>query len=176
MEYSNIDKVIAEFYSYLPLGNNYYDSVHGFHFEFKENEEIKKFLIDEGILIDWGDQGKHILSKKGIEIIETHKSILTFLTNEKQILKQKNEIENAKNQSIIYNAKLSKWKVKTFWFAFFFGIIGGVYSIYSIINSIFKEPDEKRIERIIDQKLQSKRIQDFNTKKSLIKDTLNLKK
>lgn len=59
---------------------------------------------------------------------------------QRKLLKEQQEIaEDLKNQRIKnkYQARLAKWQVKTFWWLFFLGIIGGGYSIYQIAVKIF---------------------------------------
>jgi len=153
-DYEKIDKVITRYFSYLPLGTNFSDSVHDFKFEYKEQLGILKFLVDESILINWGEHGKHILSPKGEEIIKIHGGIEKYFENKKKENEEIIRIKNIKNEKLINDAKISKWQVKTFWYVFIFGLIGGVYAVYSIINSVLGESEEQKIERILEKKLQ----------------------
>ena len=156
MNYQNVDKVIAAFYRYLPHGNNYHDSDEVYKLEYREKDEILKFLKDEQILVIWGDSGKLILSKKGIEIVEIYKGIEEFLDSERQSTREAQKLENAKNQITYSTARLSKWKVRTFPFFFIVSLIGGMYSIFSIIMALTKESDDQKIERMVNEKLKEK--------------------
>jgi len=153
MNYQNVDKVISDFYRYLPHGNNYHDSDAVYKLEYMEKEEILKFLKDEQILVNWGDSGKLIISKKGIEIVEIHKGIMDFLDSERQTAIEEQKLEKAKNQITYFTARLSKWKVRTFPFFFILSLIGGIYSIFSIVTAVTKESEDQKIGRMIDKKL-----------------------
>jgi len=152
MDYEKIDKVIRRYFEHLPFGNNFSDSVRDFKFEFKEQIGILKFLMDNSILLNWGDQGKHILSPKGEDIINIHGGIKEYLNQERKEKENKFRLEKIKNDKLIYDAKLSKWKYHTFWYVFLFGLIGGIYAVYSIIGSVIGDPEEQKIERIIEKK------------------------
>ena len=154
MHSDNVDKVIKRFHSYLPLGNNYSDSVNDFKFEYKEQLGILKFLCDKSILVPWGEHGKHILSDIGEDIVDNYGGIDKYLAHEKEEIAEKKRLEKLKNEKLHFDTKLSKWQVKTFWFVFIFGLVGGFYSVYSIIDSFVGESEEKKIERMLEQKLQ----------------------
>jgi len=130
MDYNIIDKKIELFYGYLPYGNNFSDSTYGL---FKDNHhemyEIRDFLIEQGILENWGNAGKLIISKKGKDAWTEFASIEKYLENcaaVKQIEKQK----------LIYDSKISKWQAKTFWWVFFIGLVGGICGIISLIMKL----------------------------------------
>lgn len=149
----NVDIAINRFYSYLPDGNDYFFAVHDLNFETKEQYEIRKFLIDESIIKDWGIYGKHIISKKGEEIVNVYGGIDKYLEHEQEVRAENIRLDKARHEKIYNDAKLSKWQAKTFWFVFIFGLIGGVYTIYSIIHSAIGESEEQKIERILERKL-----------------------
>jgi len=154
MKNTDIDKVIERFNSFLPHGANYYDSTYDFDFEEIENDTILKFLVDNDILVEWGEYDKHILSPKGKAVFFFFCGIDKFLTHEKEESAEKNRVECLKNEKLFFDAKLSKWKVKTFWIIFIFGLFGGFYSIYSIIHSIVVgESEDLKIERTLEKKL-----------------------
>ena len=153
MNSDSIDKVINLFYSYRPYGNNFSDSVHGFKFEYKEQNEILKFLVDKSILEPWGEHGKHILSNIGVEIVDNYGGIDKYLEHEKAEKAERNRLEKLKNEKLYLDTKLARWQVKTFWYVFIFGLFGGFYSMYSMIDSFVGESEEQRIERILENKL-----------------------
>jgi predicted transcriptional regulator len=47
--------------------------------------------------------------------------------NEEEFIKQKEK------DKLIYETKLARWQVKTFWYLFFLAIIGGIFGIISLI-------------------------------------------
>lgn len=114
MNNSNVDIVINRFYSYLPNGNDYFMAVHDLKFDTKEEYEIRKFLIDESIIKDWGTYGKHIISKKGEEIVKVYGGIEKYLEHEKAVLDENIRLDKARREKIYNDAKLSKWQAKTF--------------------------------------------------------------
>ena len=155
MNSDSIDKVINLFYGLLPFGSNFSDAVYNFKFEYKDQHSIKKFLVDKYILEELGE-GKHILTQIGREIVEIYGGIDKYLSHEKAENEENIRLDKAKHEKIYNDAKLSKWQIKTFWYVFIFGLIGGFYSIYSIINSFVGESEEHRIERILENKLQAR--------------------
>lgn len=156
MNNTNVDIIINRFYSYLPNGNDYSVTVRDLKFESKEQSEIRKFLIDESIIKDWGTHGQLIISKKGEEIVNVYGCIVKYLEHEKEVRTENIRLEKARHEKIYNDAKLSKWQAKTFWFVFIFGLIGGVYTIYSIMHSVVGESEEQKIEHILEQKLQER--------------------
>lgn len=48
-------------------------------------------------------------------------------------------------QTEINNLKLSKWQVRSFWYIFVFGLIGGLYSAFDIIKEVTTKESEKNI-------------------------------
>jgi len=69
--------------------------------------------------------------------------------------KKNNEKERLEIGKLRNDFTLSKWQLKTFWWAFTFGIIGGVYAIVSIIIALTGETTEQKIQRILESKLKS---------------------
>lgn len=66
--------------------------------------------------------------------------------------KEKEKLEIGKLRN---DYTLSKWQLKTFWWVFSFGIIGGVYAILSIISALTGETTEQKIQRILESKLKA---------------------
>ena len=84
-------------------------------------------------------------------VSELEKYMLSKAENDtKTKEKEKLEIGKLKN-----DYTLSKWQLKTFWWVFSFGIIGGVYAIISIIIALTGETTEQKIQRILESKLKS---------------------
>jgi len=176
MNNDNVDKVINRFYSYLPNGYDFDLCVRDFKFEIKEQYEILKFLEDEFIIKDWGIHGKHIISKKGEEIVNVYGGIDKYLEHEQEIRAENIRLDKARRVKIYNDAKLSKWQAKTFWFVFIFGLIGGFYTIYSIIHSFAGESEEQKIERILEKKLQEREQKHKVSTYQTNIDTLSIKK
>lgn len=156
MTNDNIDIVIKRFYSYLPNGYEYFMAVHDLNFSSKEQYEIRKFLIDESIIITHGAHGQYIISKKGEEIVNVYGGIDKYLEHESAEKAERNRLEKLKNEKLYLDTKLARWQVKTFWYVFIFGLFGGFYSMYSMIDSFVGESEEQRIERILENKLQER--------------------
>lgn len=133
MENSNIDKVINRFYSFLPLGNEYSDSVYDFKFNHIEQLAILKFLKEERILQNWGDAGKLILTKSGEEIVTVHHGIEPYLKAKEDERQRKAEIEALQLKKLKGETKLVRWQVHTYWPGFILGVIGGIYAIVSVL-------------------------------------------
>ncbi len=88
---------------------------------------ILTFLEEQKII-------KQSISDNHIFLLTEHgKSVL----KEQLILrKEKEEYEKISKQKLYNEAKLTKWKVKTFWPIFFFGLFGGIYSSFDFISKI----------------------------------------
>jgi hypothetical protein len=137
MDYNIIDKKIELFYGYLPYGNNFSDSTYGL---FKDNHhemyEIRDFLIEQGILENWGNAGKLIISKKGKDAWTEFASIEKYLENCAAELAENEKLKQIEKQKLIYDSKISKWQAKTFWWVFFIGLVGGICGIISLIMQL----------------------------------------
>jgi len=73
--------------------------------------------------------------------------------------RQLSESQHQKESSELYikklrwDSKLSKWKVKTFWWLFIFAFIGGFYSIYDIVRNNFVNNQEQVTKSQLDSEL-----------------------
>lgn len=106
MKYENVDLIIERYFSYLPHGNSYFDTVPQ-KFEHNEKYEIKDFLIEENIIEDWGDAGKHKLTKLGKEIVTVHKGIKNYIEFKQNQIQKAIDIKTFENENIILqNQKL----------------------------------------------------------------------
>lgn len=92
-------------------------------------------LIDDD-LITKEARTLYRITSKAREIIEEHGSLELFNEYVKNERTAKAEVEDIKIEKLRYDAKLSKWQVKTFWPVFIFGIIGGVFGIISFVMQV----------------------------------------
>ncbi|WP_159800382.1 hypothetical protein [Flavobacterium sp. MK4S-17] len=69
----------------------------------------------------------------------------------------------------INNSRLSKWQVKSYWYVFAFALIGGLYSIYDVINEATKEDSKE----IILQKGLEKEVQELKNTVNVIAKKLD---
>lgn len=138
MNYENIDNAIKSFYDSLPYGKYFSDSVHQLKIDYKEQLEIKKFLIDNSIIETWNNGDKYIITKKGEDIINIHSGITNYLNHVEKQLNEQTRLEKIKNQKLYFDAKLSKWKYYTFWPFFVLAVFGGGYSTYDFIERLSK--------------------------------------
>jgi len=80
IDYNNIDKVFNLFCNYYPFGINYFTLTSRFNFSFDESETIYDFLVDEGLIENWGEvEDKHILSDMGIEVNKNYEGIEDYI-------------------------------------------------------------------------------------------------
>jgi hypothetical protein len=147
MNYDITNKAIKIFYDCLPHGDNFSDATYGlFKDDNKEMYENRRFLLEEGILEEYGPAGKLTLSKKGKHIWEKFGSIERYF-EESEIQNKKQEIlKQIERQKLIDDAKLSKWQARTFWWVFLFGLIGGLCGIISLgiqIKEKISKPNPK---------------------------------
>jgi hypothetical protein len=157
MNYDGVDKVIHVFHKALPYGKNRDEAFRDFDFGHREKAEIIKFLDDELIIEEWKHaRNSSILTRKGVDIINIHGGIEKYLDFEKSKIEESSNLEKLRNEKLHLDTKLSKLKVKTFWYVFIFGLFGGFYSMYSMIDSFVGESEEQRIERILENKLQER--------------------
>lgn len=115
---------------------------------------------------------KHNLSKERVFYICKYlerKTLISIILDKEENLRNvnfdKTKIQSfLKNDSVnklwltekkLYNdSKLSEWQVKTFWWLFAFGIFGGLYSGYDIINNLTKEENDQQ-KQITKEQLES---------------------
>ena len=171
---NDIDKVLKLFHFHYHLGRQYYDAVGKVITDRSMQTKILHHLTEQSILEPWRNiKDNYIITKNGRDIVETYENYAQYLENEKSLKEEAVKINAARNETILNNAKLSRFQVKSFWYILIFAAIGGVYSTLSITNLIFGESTEKKIERIIDTKMQ---LQDNKHKASSFqtgRDTIN---
>lgn len=123
----------------------------------KEIADIQSLLTSNDFLEFKGRKGYYFhycLTQKGKDLKDQHLTYNDYLKQQKEINAKLSHLNSLYNEKIVNEAKLSKLKVKTFWWIFFFGLFGGIYSCYSIIEKITQEGTESKINRIMDAKLQ----------------------
>lgn len=170
----DIDKVLKLFYSSSHLGKHYRKTVGNVIPEYSTQTKILDHLIEESILKQWVKaRDNYIITKNGIDIYENYENYAQYLENEKSSKEEAVKINMARNKTILNNEKLSSWQVKTFWFIFIFGLIGGIYSIYSIIDSFGGESEEQKIERILENILPEQKQKDKASIPLIYLDTLS---
>lgn len=171
---NDIDKVLKLFNFHNHLCKNFRETVSKIIPEFSDQSKMLHYLTEQSILEPWkNNRDNYILTKNGRDIVETYENYAQYLENEKSLKEEAVKINAARNETILNNAKLSRFQVKSFWYILIFAAIGGVYSTLSITNLIFGESTEKKIERIIDTKMQ---LQDNKHKASSFqtgRDTIN---
>ncbi len=171
--YNNIDKVIKRYYDYLPYGADFSDTTYDLIETPDEIVEIKNILVDYSIIDYWGNYNKFILSKIGESVINKHGGFEKYLLYLDKENKEKEKLYKIENDKLLLDAKLSRWQVKVFWYVFILGLIGGIYTIYSILNSAFGESQEQKIENILESKLKELQQADKNSDLILESDSLN---
>ncbi len=117
---------------------------------------------------------KHILTDIGESIVDDYGGIEKFLAHRQVEINEKNRLKKITDEKLIFDAKLSKWQVKIFWPMFIIALIGGFYSIYSIIDAVVGESEEQKIVRILDQKLQEREQKQKTSTSQTSIDTLSI--
>jgi len=152
---NDIDKVLKIFHFHYHLGKHYYDTVSKVIPDRSTQTKILHHLTEQSILEPWRNiKDNYILTKNGRDIIETYENYAQYLENEKSSKEESERISAARNETILNNAKLSRFQVKSFWYFFYATIVLGVISASATIYQITKEPTEKHIERIVKKQIQ----------------------
>jgi hypothetical protein len=159
-----IDKTLDYFYKIYPDGGHIENRVS--NLTKKEIADLQTLLIDHEFLEPLGQKGYYLLFRltaKGKELKDEKISFKDYLKkyqkqNEEQDRISKLNIERLENET-----KLSKWKIRTFWWIFIFGLFGGIYSIYSIIEKTTQEKTEDKINRILELKLKDSTLINHST-------------
>jgi hypothetical protein len=152
---NDIDKVLKLFHFHYHLGKHYYDTVGKVIPDRSTQTKILHYLTEQSILEPWGNaRDNFILTKNGREIFEMYENHAQYLENEKSSKEEAIKINNARNETILNNAKLSRFQVKSFWYFFYATIVFGLITALSIIYQIAKEPTEQHIERIVQKQIQ----------------------
>ncbi len=149
INYHNVDIVIEKLYRQLPRGYFLGYISESSKIEHNEMGSIQRFLEHENIIEDWGSNGMTILTNLG-EVIYKHYGGIEAYINELEKNREKEIfIEKKKNEKLLLDLKISKWQVKSFWYVFTIGLLGGLFSIYSIIREITDKPLEQKVEDIL---------------------------
>jgi predicted transcriptional regulator len=157
LNFKNVDSSIESFYKLLPYGNYFSETVYSLKIDYEEQEIIKKYLVDNDIITDYTDDkdGRYIMTPHGQEIFKDYGGIEKYNEHQKEKKEENLRLENIKNRKLESDAKLSEWQVKTFWWVFSFGIIGGIYAVISIVIALTGETTEQKIQRILESKLKA---------------------
>ncbi len=103
--------------------------------ELKEIHHILDNLEADDLIVR--TEGSYFkITSHGRYVIDEHLSLASFQESIKNEEAAKDEVENVKIEKLKYDAKLSKWQVKTFWPVFIFGMIGGVFGIISFVIQV----------------------------------------
>lgn len=152
---NDIDKVLKLFYFHNHLCKNFRETVSKIIPEFSDQSKMLHYLTEQSILEPWkNNRDNYILTKNGREIVEMYENYAQYLECEESSKEEAKIIKAARNETILNNAKLSRFQVKSFWYFFYATIILGVISASATIYQITKEPTEKHIERIVKKQIQ----------------------
>lgn len=155
IDLNDIDKVLKLFHYHNHLGKPFRETVSKIIPEFSDQSKMIHYLTEQSILEPWKNiKDNFILTKNGREIVEMYENYAKYLENEKSSKEEAKKISDARNETILNNAKLSRFQVKTFWYFFWISVVCGIFSLLFTLYQISKEPTEKQLERIVQKKLQ----------------------
>lgn len=155
----------------------------------RDSERLAKNMESKGLIdFDHIKGYKCELTEFGLQVFQNG-GWLKYLstqheTDRDQIIKRE-KVERLNTGKLTYEYKLSKWKVKTFWWIFGIAIFSGVYSFYDIIskvtsvekskeNLVTKEQMESELSKLRTLILDQKSIDSLHNSKTLA-DSLNKK-
>lgn len=139
-----IDKILLfSFLSVLSKQKN--SSGHNELFKQLESEYNWKSFIEA---LSYAEQNDLLIDNNGYLISELGTKELNRLDKEISLILSDEKAERTKLHN---EAKLSKWKVKTFWYIFGFALIGSGLSVYNFINSLSPSKNVKKQELRIEQ-------------------------
>jgi len=128
---------------------------------FKENEfEFKRLLnfikyFDVAKITENNTIGDKVEINRNTLNFKKQGGFATLYEKQQSKINNDNRLTGIKEKKLEDDAKLSNLQVKTFWWIFSFGIIGGVYAIISIVVSLTGETTEQKIQHIIESKLKA---------------------
>jgi len=108
-ELDKVDKIIKRFQSYYPKGGDFSESAFDIS-DRKEKASILKFLVTEGILEPWGDEGKHIITAKGRDMTADTGGIKGYLELKQLEVEENYKRKVLRKQMQKKEAKLAKSK------------------------------------------------------------------
>ena len=140
----------------------------------RENQRHFENLYEYKYFARVGNSFLHRITPETKELIDKHGSFLAYLDSLKEEQDENNRIQKIQIKKLEDDAKLSDLQVKVFPYVFIAGLIGGIYSIVSILFLLFGESTEEKIQRILESKSKSKpKIENISTSnKNLEKETL----
>ncbi len=63
---NHVQTILKMFYTYLPIGTNYFTLTYRLNLEIEEWVDTYDYLYDEGLIEDWANGNKQIITLKGI--------------------------------------------------------------------------------------------------------------
>ena len=124
----------------------------------KEVADLQSILTFNGFLESLGRKGYYFyyqLTPKGKQLKDNRLSFKDYDVKIEKEKKEEDRFNSLNIEKIEYETKLAKLKFKTFWWIFFIGVFGGVYSVYSIIEKATQERIDDKINRIVDRKFKN---------------------
>jgi len=108
-----------------------------------------RHLMDENFVI-WRAMDYYKLDPSRIVEIKEFGSYSAYLQSKEESKKLKSDSETLAFKKLNYDAKLSKWQVKTFWSVFIFGLVGGCLGIASFVMQVLPKdkPQEKATQSV----------------------------
>jgi predicted transcriptional regulator len=77
----NIKAILKLFYGYLPIGTNYFTLTYKLNLEIEEWVDTFEYLLTEGLVENWGNNDKQIITSRGIKFMnskEIHENIKVY--------------------------------------------------------------------------------------------------
>lgn len=152
--YDNIDGLIEKNLNLLGKSEDHslwkYDFVDKNGNSLDDEDRFAEYLEQKKLIsIEYSSRKRCDLTETGYEIFKNGGWLefirLKGLLEEKALSedKRRKAIDKVNVEKLIYEHKLSKWKVKTFWPVFGFGLIGFIFGVYNFIDN---QKTEKYIE------------------------------
>jgi hypothetical protein len=145
--YDNIDELIEINLNLLGKSENHYLWIYEFVDKdgnsLDDEDRFAEYIEQKGLIsIDYSSKQRCDLTETGYEIFKNG-GWFEFLRI-KSLLADKEQLENKRREAIdkvnveklLYEHKLSKWKVKTFWPIFGFGLIGFIFGVYNFVDNL----------------------------------------
>jgi len=145
--YDNIDELIEINLALLAESKSHslwkYDFVDKDGNSLVDDDRFAEYLEQKGLIsIEYSNRQRCDLTETGYEIFKNG-GWFEFLRI-KGLLAEKERLEDKRKditdridaEKLVYEHKLTKWKVKTFWPVFVFGIIGFISGIYNFIDNL----------------------------------------
>ncbi len=121
----------------------------------RESERLAEIMYNKGLVDIKGENV--LLTEMGYEICKTGSWLKVVetqkLLDKKEEAEQKlrEQTEMVQSEKVIYDYRLAKWKVKTFWPLFAFAVIGAGLSLYNFIILLSPSKNQEQQELRIEQ-------------------------